>query len=159
MLCTAETTEVSLRCEAMPTQNCRETVILPLDWLTPGFCCMQVKLQSQPRPLPGQQPQYAGALDAVRKVGTTNRECRITSISTECSFACDADSCRGRHDKPLPWNGCAFCDSSRVQCDSVRCKRSNGKHASSCRRCGSGSSCVLLQFVGAIPTPDSVNVG
>ena len=29
---------------------------------------MQVKLQSQPKPLPGQLPQYAVALDAVRKV-------------------------------------------------------------------------------------------
>ena len=28
----------------------------------------QVKLQSQPRPLPGCQPQYASAMDAVRKV-------------------------------------------------------------------------------------------
>lgn len=32
------------------------------------YVACQVKLQSQPRPLPGQLPQYAGAIDAVKKV-------------------------------------------------------------------------------------------
>ena len=31
-------------------------------------CLSQVKLQSQPRPAPGQAPQYSGALDATKQV-------------------------------------------------------------------------------------------
>lgn len=44
----------------------------------------QVKLQSQPRPLPGYQPQYASALDAVRKVPFLQKQLGLAT-TVQCS--------------------------------------------------------------------------